>query len=231
MNAPQCPQIRPELGAYVLGVLDAGDEQRVREHLDRCPDCAAEAASLRATGSALALTDLAMVEGPPEPSPDVLPKLLQRVFAARRRRRITSAAVAAAAAVVVAVGGAVVVDAVDGSPSEDVEAGEDGDEPTATASGREGSVAVEVAIWDRGWGAAVTVDVAGVPSGYRCSLVAVGADGQRETAATWVVPSDGYSGGSLTMDGAHGLHPWEVERYEVVTTDGELLVSFPLGEP
>lgn len=229
MSAPECREIRPELGAYVLGLLDAADEQRVREHLDRCSECSSEAASLRETGWALSLTDLAMVERPPEPSPDVLPNLLHRVSAARRRRRITTAAVAAAAAAVVALGGVVVVDAVDDSPSEDIEAGEDRDEPTATAAGREGSVAVEVDIWDRGWGAAVTVDIAGVPAGYRCSLVAVGAEGQRETAATWVVPTAGYDGGSLTMDGAHGLHYWEVERYEVVTTDGELLVSFPLG--
>lgn len=229
MNTPQCPDIRPELGAFVFGALDSGDEQRVREHLDRCADCAAEAASLRSLGAALSLTDVTMVERPPEPSPDVLPNLLQRVSSARRRRRITTAAVAAAAAVVVAVGGVAVVEAVDDGPGDGIEeAGPD--EPTATASGQEGSVAVEVAVWERGWGAAVTVDVAGVPAGYRCSLVAVGADGERETAATWVVPSAGYGGGSLTMDGAHGLHAGEVERYEVVTTDGELLVSFPLGE-
>jgi anti-sigma factor RsiW len=69
MSSPQCREIRTELGAYVLGLLDAADEQRVREHLDRCADCATEVASLRETGSALSLTDLEMVEGPPEPSP------------------------------------------------------------------------------------------------------------------------------------------------------------------
>lgn len=227
MSSPRCRKIRPELGAYVLGALDAGDERRVREHLDSCADCAAEAASLQTTGSALSLTDLTMVERPPEPSPDVLPNLLQRVSLARRRRRITTAAVAAAAAVVVALGGVAVVDAVDDSSSQDVVAGE----PAETVSAREGNVAVAVDVWDRDWGSALTVEITGVPAGYRCSLIAVGADGQRETAATWVVPSGGYNEGTgLTMDGAHGLHSWEVERYEVVTSDGELLATLPLDD-
>lgn len=229
MSSPQCREIRLELGAYVLGLLDAGDEQRVREHLERCVDCAAEAASLRATGSALTLTDLALVEQPPEPSPEVLPNLLQRVAAARRRRRITTSVAAAAAAVVVTLGGIALVDAVDDSPGDGVQAGESDGEPVVTASGREGSVAVTVDIWDRDWGSALTVDVSGVPAGYRCSLVAVGADGQRETAATWVVPSGGYNEETgLSMDGAHGLRHWEVDRYEVVTSDGELLVTLPV---
>ncbi len=230
MSSPQCRAIRLELGAYVLGLLDAGDEQRVREHLVRCDECAVEAASLRETSKALALTDVGLVEQPAEPSPEVLPKLLQRIAAARRRRRIAGVVAAAAAAAVVTVGGIAFLDAADDSPGASVEAGDVSTEPAVTTSGRDGTVAVEVDVWDRDWGSKLTVDVSGVPAGYRCSLIAIGGDGRRETAATWVVPSAGYNegGGGLTMDGAHGLRYWEVDRYEVVTSDGELLVTLPL---
>jgi hypothetical protein len=128
----------------------------------------------------------------------------------------------------VTLGGIALVDAVDDPSGDGVQAGETDSEPVVTASGREGSVAVSVDIWDRDWGSKLTVDVSGVPAGYRCSLIAVGAEGQRETAATWVVPSDGYNDTRLTMDGSHGLRSWEVERYEVVTSDGELLVTLPM---
>jgi hypothetical protein len=99
-------------------------------------------------------------------------------------------------------------------------------EPAVSVSGLDGGVGVEVAAWDMEWGTAVEIAVSGVPGGYRCSLVAVGVDGSQETAATWAVPDAGYNGdGSLVVDGALGMRSWEIERYEIVTTDGDILVT------
>jgi anti-sigma factor RsiW len=222
MSTLECRDIRPSLGAYALGALDIAEAEHVRAHLDRCAECAAEAADVHEMANALSLTDLEMIEKPPS-SGDVLPNLLRRVSAARRRRRVAGAIAAAAAAALVTVAGVVVAN--DGEPPQQPSA----TEPAATVSGQEGSVAVEVDLWERDWGTALTVEVSGVPAGYRCSLVAIGADGERETAATWVVPPAGYEGGSsLTMDGTHGLRSWEVDRYEVVTSDGELLATLPM---
>ena len=41
-----CDEIRPQLGAYVLGGLEPEEEREVREHLAHCPDCAREYAEL-----------------------------------------------------------------------------------------------------------------------------------------------------------------------------------------
>jgi anti-sigma factor RsiW len=37
-----CEEVRTQLGAYVLGGLEPEEAAAVREHLDRCPECARE---------------------------------------------------------------------------------------------------------------------------------------------------------------------------------------------
>jgi predicted anti-sigma-YlaC factor YlaD len=37
-----CDRLRYDIGAYVLGALDATDSERVRRHLHQCPECVAE---------------------------------------------------------------------------------------------------------------------------------------------------------------------------------------------
>ena len=46
-----CDEIRPQLGAYVLGGLEPEEEREVREHLAHCPDCAREYAELAVAGA------------------------------------------------------------------------------------------------------------------------------------------------------------------------------------
>jgi hypothetical protein len=220
-----CTEVRRSLGGLALGVLEGAEAAWAREHVAQCPRCASELAGLIAATDALALVDVDAVTSPPEPAADLLTRLLRRVASARRRRRWAGAAVAVATAAIVGVVGFALADREVEPP---VAA------PVTSVAGAEGGVGLEVDAWDRGWGTAVQVAVTGVPAGYRCSLDAVGSDGSRETAATWVVPDNGYAGGgaedgsgggALTMDGALALRSWEIERYEVVTTDGEVLVT------
>lgn len=214
-----CQQVRLELGAYALGALGGEDTRRVEDHLAGCAECAREAAELAGTASALALADLEAVESPPEPSPDLLPGLLARVRAERRRarrRRVLAGAAAAVAAAALAGLGGVTLSATEDPPAQP---------PVASVSGTSDGMGLAVRAWDREWGTAVEASVSGVPEGERCSLVAVGHDGSREVAATWVVPTSGYEGGRLSVDGGVGLRSDQVERFEVVTLEGDVLVS------
>ena len=56
-----CDEIRPQLGAYVLGGLEPEEAAEVREHLERCPDCAREHAEL-----AVLPAKLDLIEAPEE---------------------------------------------------------------------------------------------------------------------------------------------------------------------
>ena len=211
-----CDDVRVLLGAYALGSLDPADEQLVRDHLESCDACSAESADLGRTASALALVDLADVIGPVE-APDSLPGLLARVRAFRRRRRLAALAVAASVAVLAGIGG--LVAGGDGEPPAS-------EPPVASVSAEEAGVSLAVDAWDKGWGTALRAEVSGVPAGSRCSLVAVGQDGTREIAASWVVPGSGYEdNGALTVDGAVGLRSGDVDHFAVVTADGSTLVT------
>jgi hypothetical protein len=237
----RCEEIRLSLGALVLSALDPVDERRVREHLAGCAECAAEVAELERTVKLLALAGpeaLVGTEPGPVPQPRVPveselpgPRVLDGLLAAvetqrrrdRRRRMAVGLAAAAAAAVVAGVGVAVVDDRPAGVP----EAAPTAPAPDAQLRGTADQIVLDVGVWERGWGAAVHVSIAGVPGGSTCSLVAVRDDGVREVAATWTVPRDGYDpvAGPLDVDGAVGMQADQVSRFEVVTSAGELLVT------
>jgi hypothetical protein len=217
-----CDDVRVLLGAYALGSLDPADERLVRDHLESCDACTAEFAELGRAASALALVDLADVIGPAQ-APDNLPSLLTQVRAFRRRRRLAAVAVAASVAVLAGIGGGLVVG---GDGEQPVSGPSVSETPVASVSAEEAGVSLAVDAWDKGWGTALRAEVAGVPAGSRCSLVAVGQDGTREIAASWVVPGSGYGdNGALTVDGAVGLRSGDVDHYAVVTADGSTLVT------
>ena len=237
----RCEEIRLSLGALVLSALDPVDERRVREHLAGCAECAAEVAELERTVKLLALAGpealLGMKPGPvPQPrvpveselpGPRVLDGLLTAVETQRRRDRRRRMAVGLAAAAAAAVVAGVGVAVVDDRPAAVPEAAPTAPAPDAQLRGTAEQIVLDVGVWERGWGAAVHVSVAGVPGGSTCSLVAVRDDGVREVAATWTVPSDGYdaTAGPLDVDGAVGMQADQVSRFEVVTSAGEVLVT------
>jgi hypothetical protein len=109
--------VHADIGAFVLGALDAADEARVREHLAACPECAAAHAELAGIPG---LLDLAVMTGATEdePLPPAIEERLldrfarERVEPARRPRwrprlalGFSSALVGAAAAVALLVVG------------------------------------------------------------------------------------------------------------------------------
>jgi hypothetical protein len=245
----RCEEIRHSLGALVLSALDPVDEQRVREHVAGCADCAAEVAELERTVKVLDLAGpealVGMEPGPVPhprvpvefgtgtaaeselPGPRVLDGLLAAVEAQRRRDRRRRLGVGLAAAAAAAVVAGVGVAAVDNPPAAVPDAAPTTPAPDAQLRGTADQIVLDVGVWERGWGAAVHVSIAGVPGGSTCSLVAVRDDGVREVAATWTVPSAGYDpdAGPLDVDGAVGMQAARVSRFEVVTSAGELLVT------
>jgi hypothetical protein len=85
-------------------------------------------------------------------------------------------------------------------------------------------VRAEVDVRAVAWGTALRLRLTGVDPGQTCSLVAVAVGGARETAATWTVPERGYREGKLTVDGAVGMPKDKLARFDVVTTEGRILV-------
>jgi anti-sigma factor RsiW len=104
-----CRQLRPLLGAYVLGALAPEEAVAVRAHVAACPACAAEHASLAPLPGLLTLAagaEAAMVEPPPAALEE---RLLDAVAAQaprrrRRPRRLRLALAGAVAALAVAAG-------------------------------------------------------------------------------------------------------------------------------
>jgi anti-sigma factor RsiW len=81
-----CDEIRPQLGAYVLGGLEPEEAAEVRAHLARCPDCAREHAELAQLPAKLDL-----IEAPDEalqrPGPSLEETILDRHARERRALR------------------------------------------------------------------------------------------------------------------------------------------------
>ncbi|WP_460369459.1 hypothetical protein, partial [Actinocorallia lasiicapitis] len=106
--------------------------------------------------------------------------------------------------------------------------------PAASATSRPGAehleatdaatrVTAQITLWPRDGGTALSVHLDGVPPGTSCSLVAIGIDGRRDTAAGWTVAGEGYG----DYRGSTMITRPDLDRLEVVTVDGRTLVTVP----
>ncbi len=90
-----CPRVREDLGGYVLGALEPDEAERVRAHLERCPECVAEYRELARLPELLDLSaglDPETVTPPPGLEERLLDSVAReserpRARPARRRRR------------------------------------------------------------------------------------------------------------------------------------------------
>ncbi len=237
---PQDPQSRPgphdpqgpqdphlDAGAYVLGLLDEADRTAFRAHLAGCPRCADEVGSLGALEPLLAeyAAGLPELDPLPEPGPRLLDGLLAQVARTRRRTRTRRLALACAAAALI-IGGPAVTAAVlaDGPP------------PAAQAAVLHSAtdpsgVSATVGVTDQGWGSAVTLRLDGVSGPRDCDLVAVSAQGARQTVTSWNIAATGYGSQpakELRTSGGAGFHPADINHFEVRDlATGGLLISIP----
>jgi anti-sigma factor RsiW len=82
-----CRDLRPLLGAYVLGALDPEEAAGVREHVASCTACAAEHARLAPLPGLLTLAEGAQRATAEPPSPAMEERLLDAVAREAPRRR------------------------------------------------------------------------------------------------------------------------------------------------
>ncbi|MDT7544409.1 MAG: hypothetical protein QOE99_519 [Actinomycetota bacterium] len=184
-----CDQARLSLGVYVLDALEPQERAAVDAHLVGCRGCAAELAELNPLPALLDSLTADDVEGvAPMASPDGFERLLARARSTvdppaqpRRHRGWRVPAFAAAAAVLLL---AVVFTF-----------GRFGSSPSSshTYQASQGDVGITVTLTSEVRGTAVDIAVRGVPRGERCTLVAQGRDGSRETVGTWQVTYSGQA--------------------------------------
>jgi hypothetical protein len=146
------------------------------------------------------------------PGGRLLDRLLSEVAARRRAGRRRMLYAVAATAVVALAGPAVALHA-EGGPSP----------VRVTATDERSGVWARLSTEDETWGSEVELTVKDGAGPRVCRLVAVGRDGSEETVTSWNVPR--YDARPNTVRGGAALHPEEIERYEVRTSDGRHLVT------
>jgi hypothetical protein len=246
-----------DVGAYVLGLLEADDRRRFEAHLAHCPRCRAElpelsgiAAAVRATPLDIASASLGLWTGAAaaadEPPTRQVADLVRRRATADRRRRRRDVLLAAAAGVVVLAGGVAVGAQVAGGddptgPAAESAAGDTHDTagdtgvqaaPGLVLSGTDPVTGADgtITMESTSWGTRIGLELANVRGPLECELVAVTTSGERVVSG-WSVPESGYgvagSPDPLTIEGGVAATPDAITRFDVRTSDGQTLLAIP----
>ncbi|MFH8805132.1 anti-sigma factor family protein [Streptomyces sp. NPDC017936] len=245
------PSEHETVGAYALGILDDAEATAFEAHLAGCEWCAQQLDELAGMEPMLAaLADLPGAGTPAigeslsaKPGPRLVEKLVDEVADRRAQKRRRSFYMIAAAAALI-VGGPLVAAATSGGGSGDAprvladgspaKTAFDTFSDKATATDPTTKVTATVATQEKAWGTEAVVELKNVAGPNKCSLIAVGKNGERETVSSWSVPEWGYglpgakteqSKNPLYVQGGAALSPNEIDRFEVMTFDGKKLVE------
>ncbi|MGW3450080.1 sigma-70 family RNA polymerase sigma factor [Streptomyces sp. NPDC001076] len=238
---------RLSLGAYVLGKLASDEARVIAAHLATCADCRAERDALAELVPLLdSVSEADVMPGRASPAaagaertvvigrdaggrltPDeatqaqpggtALDEMHQQAGDQPLRAWRRHAAVLALVVVVAAV--TWVVASRLSSPGTTSRIGAPGTR-TFKASDQASGVRATVTTAPTPWGSEVRLNVSGVPSQTHCTLVAVGLEGSRETAASWLA---GNGSGTVPIPGAISKSVDAVAQFEVDTDSGPLL--------
>jgi anti-sigma factor RsiW len=231
MNGQRGPHVPEELGAHVLGLLDAAQSRAVEEHLAGCPDCRRDWEELR--GMVDLLDDVppeAFLDGPPDGGDLLLQKTLRQVrteTGARRRRRgvalVGAAAVLGAGVLAggVGIGRTIAPTTVVAGAPAPAPAPPPAISPDAmviTGEGDPGVTMTAAVTPATGW-VRLRATVAGIPEGERCQMMVVDRDGNRHIAGGWLVSAAGSRDGT-TLDGSALVAPDDVAAVVIQNEDG-----------
>jgi hypothetical protein len=227
MNRHRSPHDREELGAHVLGLLDAAQSRAVEEHLAVCLECRREWEELRQMVDLLDdVPPEAFLDGPPD-ADLMLQRTLRQVRAEagaqRRRRRLTLVGTAAVGLAVVLAGGVAIGRTTAPPPVVSAAPAPAPDAPYPDAVVLSGTgdpgVAMTATITPAvGW-VRLSATVQGIPPGNRCFIYVVAKDGTREVAGSWLVPQTGWRDG-ITLEGSAIVPPDQVEAVVVENDAG-----------
>src|SRR6476659_10193687 len=164
MRADECRIWREQIGALVLGQLDADERTATEAHLDGCPECRAEAAALAPVAAMLSRADPERLTPAPAPPAYLGDRIARQIAAERRvaRRRhvrlgLGLGAVAAAATAAVLI--ALVASGPSSAPSE-----------TVAFRALPNDASAQATLQSRPWGTAVNVRVRGFRPGTLCTV-------------------------------------------------------------
>ncbi|TDD92190.1 hypothetical protein E1293_01400 [Actinomadura darangshiensis] len=230
-----------DVGAYALGLLEAGDRHAFEAHLRVCGSCQAELRELSGAAGALvelggetAEPGLEAGEDEPPPAPAPVIDMMRRGRRADHRRFRRAAYLVGAAAAAVALAAGVGIGTAlngDGSPEKPPPAQAITGDRFHAANASTGASGT-VGLVDKGWGTQVGLELRGIKGPLRCHLEAVSRDGERSVVAGWRVPDKGYgvSGAPkpLVMQGGTGLTRDQISKFVVRLDDGGTLLTIPL---
>ncbi|BFO22001.1 anti-sigma U factor RsuA [Streptomyces sp. KM77-8] len=255
MQGSPVPNEHETVGAYALGILDDVEATAFESHLATCEWCAQQLDELAGMEPMLAaLADLPGTGTPAlgdslsaRPAPRVVEKLVDEVAERRARKRRRNFYMVAAAGALIISGPFVAVAASGGSDE-----GGSGSGPNRTLAANPAKdafdrstekimatdpatqVTATVAMVKKLWGTDTTLELKNVKGELKCSLIAVGKNGERETVTTWAVPGEGYgipeaksdkARQPLYVQGGSSFQPNQIDHFQVMTPDGELLVE------
>jgi anti-sigma factor RsiW len=180
MRADECRPWRERIGALVLGQLDRAERAGIEAHLDRCPECRAEAEALAPVAALLSRADPERLGPSPAPPAGLAERIARRIAVERRasRRRRVRLGLGLAGAGVTAATVAVLAVVILGSTSPAP--------PEAVAfRGLPGHAWARATLQSRPWGSAVSVRVGGFRAGTLCKVWLRRRDGTRVTAGSF----------------------------------------------
>ncbi|MEV0223998.1 zf-HC2 domain-containing protein [Streptomyces sp. NPDC050704] len=254
MQSAQGPgDLHETVGAYALGILDNAEATAFEAHLATCEWCAQQLDELAGMEPMLAaLADLPGSVGTPaigeslaaRPSPQLSDRLVGEVSERRVRAKRSRRAFFGLAASLI-IGGPIAAIAVTGGETE-----QQAQQPTHSTAPAEDAfrtmtekvkatdastqVSATVGMESKAWGTHAVLELKNVKGPEKCSLIAVGKNGERETATSWAVPKWGYGIKNATTEQAkkplyvHGgvaMDPADIDHFEVMTFAGKRLVE------
>jgi hypothetical protein len=226
VNDGRCARARQELGAYVLGAMEAAQRAQVDSHLAACPWCRDELAGLAGLPAllgkvpaveAMRLAPACAGGGAPGPP---LEALAGRVARTRRLRRLSAAAVIALIAGIAAVLAPQVLHPAAALPPAVAAPRWAG---TTEAANPVTGARAAIRYAPEPWGTALEARVTGIPAGTRCQFWVSGTRGQDFAAGGWIIPAGSQRGWypASVPFAAASLRGFEI------TTGSRALVAIP----
>lgn len=246
--------IHETVGAYALGILDDAEATEFEMHLATCEWCGQQLDELAGMEPMLAaLADLPAAQGTPaigeslsaKPTTGLADRLVREVVQHRAKKSRRNFFMLAAGVALI-VGGPTAVFATAGSgddepqnrtvvasPAKDSFLGmKASDKVSGTDAATQ--VTATVGMESKAWGTHAVLELRNVKGPEKCSLIAVGKNGERETVTSWSVPEWGYgiknakteqARNPLYVNGGAAFTPDEIDHFEVLTFSGRKLVS------